>query len=189
MIKRLRETQYYLEYRPIRENHKIVLFTDASFGNLPNGGSQGAHLIYLVGDDNTHNLILWPSKRIKRVVSKWIKRVAKSSLTAETLAFLEGVDSTYYISTLLAEIMYGNIDNHKLPIEAYVDNKSLTDALKSTKFVTDKRLRIDISSVKEMISNKQIKKVEWIPINKQLCELLNETRIHFWWIDIDIAKW
>ena len=75
--------------------------------------------------------------------------------------------------------MYENIDNHKLPIEAYVDNKSLIDALKSTKFVTDKRLRIDISSVKEMISNKQIKKVEWIPINKQLCELLNETRIHF----------
>ena len=64
--------------------------------------------------------------------------------------------------------MYGNIDNHKLPIEAYVDNKSLIDALKSTKFVTDKRLRIDISSVKGMVSNKEIKKVEWIPTNKQL---------------------
>ena len=30
--------------------------------------------------------------------------------------------------------MYGNSDNHKLPIEAYVDNKSLVDALKSTNF-------------------------------------------------------
>ena len=97
IIKRLRETQYYLKYRPIRENHKIVLFTDASFGNLPNGGSQGPHLIYLVGDDNTCNLMSWQSKRIKRV--------AKSSLTAETLALSEGVDSAYYISTLFAEIM------------------------------------------------------------------------------------
>ena len=70
--------------------------------------------------------------------------------------------------------MYENIDNHKLPIEAYVDNKSLIDALKSTKFVTDKRLRIDISSVKEMISNKQIKKVEWTPTNKQLANCLTE---------------
>ena len=143
IISRLRETQYYLKYQPIRENHKIVLLTDASFGNLPNGGSQGAHLMYLAGDDNTYNLVLWWSKRIKRV--------AKSSLTAETLALSEGVDSAYYISTLFAEIMYGSIDNDKLPIEAYVDNKRLIDAMKSTKFVTDKRLHIDISSVKEMI--------------------------------------
>ena len=62
IIKRLHETQYHLTYQQIRENHKIVLFTDASFGNLPNGGSQGAHLTYIVGDDNTCNLILWPSK-------------------------------------------------------------------------------------------------------------------------------
>ena len=70
--------------------------------------------------------------------------------------------------------MYGNTDNSKLPIEAYVDNKSLIDAWKSTKFVTDKRLRIDISSVKEMISNKQIKKVDWIPTNKQLANCLTK---------------
>ena len=135
IIERLRETQYHLTYRPIRENHEIALFTDASFGNLPNGGSQRAHLIYLVGDDNTCNLISWQSKRVKRV--------AKSSLIAETLALSEGVDNAYYISTFFAEIIEGNIDNHKLPIEAYVDNKSLIDALKSTKFFTDKRLRID----------------------------------------------
>ena len=63
-----------------------------------------------------------------------LKRVAKSSLTAATLALSKGVDSAYYISTLFEEIMYGNSDNHKLPIEAYVDNKSLVDALKSTNF-------------------------------------------------------
>ena len=103
---------------------------------------------------------MWQSKRIKRV--------AKSSLTSETLALSEGVNSAYYISTLFAEIMYGNIDNHKLTIEAYSYNKSLIDALKSIKFVTDKRLRTDIISVKEIISNKQIKKVDWVPTNKQL---------------------
>ena len=111
IIKRLCETQYHLTYRPTTEDHKIVLSTDASFGNLPNGGSQGAHLIHLVGDDNTCNLISWQFKRIKRI--------AKSSLTSETLALSEGVNSAYYISTLFAEIMYGNIDNHKLTIEAY----------------------------------------------------------------------
>ena len=166
IIKRLHETQYHLTYRPIRENHKIVLFTNASFGNHSNGGCHGAQVIYLVGDDNTCNLISWQSKRIKRVT--------KSSLTAENFALSDGVDSPYYISTLFAEIMYGNTDIHKLPIEAYVDDKNLIDALKSTKFVTDKRLPIDISTVEEMISNKQIKKVEWIPTNKQLANCLTK---------------
>ena len=68
--------------------------------------------------------------------------------------------------------MYENTDNHKLTIEAYSYNKSVIDALKSIKFVTDKRFCIDISSVKEMISNKQIKKVDWIPTNKQLLNRL-----------------
>ena len=70
--------------------------------------------------------------------------------------------------------MYGNTDIHKLPIEAYADDKNLIDALKSTKFVTDKRLPIDISSVEEMISNIQIKKVEWIPTDKQLANCLTK---------------
>ena len=103
-----------------------------------------------------------------------IKRVAKSSLTAKTLALSEGVDSAYYISTLFAEIMHGNTDNHKLPIQAYIHNKSLIDELKWTNFVTDKRLFIDISSVKEIISNKQIKKVEWISTNKKLANCLTK---------------
>ena len=46
IIKRLCETQYHYIYQPIRENHKIVLFTDASFGNLPNGESTG-HTLYI----------------------------------------------------------------------------------------------------------------------------------------------
>ena len=62
ITKRLHKTQYHLTYQQIRENHKIVLLRDASFGNLPNGGSQGAHLTYIVRDNNTCNLILWPSK-------------------------------------------------------------------------------------------------------------------------------
>ena len=47
---------------------------------------------------------------------------------------------------LFTDFLYVNIDNNKLPKEVYVVNKSLIDALKSTKFVSDKRLRIDISA-------------------------------------------
>ena len=40
--------------------------------------------------------------------------------------------------------MYGNSDNHKLPIEAYVDNKSLVDAfcLVVGSFVIDQQIYV-----------------------------------------------
>ena len=38
---------------------KIVVFTDAAFGNLSNGGSHGGHVIFLVDKYNKSNFISW----------------------------------------------------------------------------------------------------------------------------------
>ena len=78
---------------------KIVIFADAAHGNLPDGGSQGGELIFLVGDSSACSLIGWTSKRIKRVV--------KSSLAAETLSVSEAVDGTVYANAMFSEINYG----------------------------------------------------------------------------------
>lgn len=46
-------------------------------------------------------------------------------------------------------------DHHSVPIVCVTDNFSLVDALKSTKFVAEKRLRLEISSIKELIQTKK----------------------------------
>ena len=60
---------------------------------------------------------------------------------------LDSLEATLYISELLKE----TYKNYKIPIEVYTDNKSLHEALKLSRYVTDKPLRIDIGALKEII--------------------------------------
>ena len=55
-----------------------------------------------------------------------------------------------------------------VPIIVFVDNRDVVDAVYSTKLVDDKRLRIDISSLKEFISNGEIDVIRWCPGALQL---------------------
>lgn len=146
-------------------NLKIVTFTDASFANLSDGGTQGGHLIVLMGDNGLFSPISWQSKRIKRIV--------RSTLAGETLAMSEGIDNAIFLSTLFSELYAGSTD-HCVPIVCVTDNFSLVDALKSTKFVAEKRLRLEISSIKELIQTKKVLKVLWSKTKEQLADCLTK---------------
>ena len=50
----------------------------------------------------------------------------------------------------------------------------MVDALYSTKSVDDKRLRIDISSIKEFISNKEVNSVKWCAGSLQLADCMTK---------------
>ena len=101
---------------------KIVLFTDATFGNLSDGGSQGGHVIFLVDKHSKSNLISWQSKHIKCIVH--------STLATEKIIMMDGIESAVYISALLKEF-HPQLNN--IPIEISMDNNSLHDTLRSQK--------------------------------------------------------
>ena len=148
------------------ESHlKMVTFTDASFANLSDGGTQGGHLIVLMGENGHFCPISWQSKRIKRIV--------RSTLAGETLAMSEGIDSAIFLSTLFSELSAGNPDC-PVPIICVTDNFSLVDALRSTKCVTEKRLRLEISSIKELIQTKRVDQVLWSDTKDQLADCLTK---------------
>ena len=149
-----------------------MAYSDAAFGNLSNGGSQGAYLVFLVDDQGKCNLISWQSKRIKRVV--------RSSLAAETLALSDCIDGAVFISSLYSEIVSGNCHDGYLPVEIITDNKSLVASIESEKAVTEKRLRIDISAIKEAIDYNDIDIVSWVPTNKQLANALTKQGASTW---------
>lgn len=64
------------------------------------------------------------------------------------------------------EGIYG-LEDQSLPITAFIDNKSVIEALQSTKLVGDKRLRIDIASIVEMKLNNRVE-IKWCPGKIQL---------------------
>ena len=96
VIKKIKDNYYNIEYQPLGDKIKIVLFADAAFANHEDGGSQGGHLIFLVDENSRFYLI---SRQLKRIT--WI---VCSSLAAETLALSDGVDHAIYLSVLLKEL-------------------------------------------------------------------------------------
>ena len=168
VINKAKASKMSLTFQQLEINNDptLVVYSDASLGNLPDGGSQGGYLILLVGKSGKFSPIWWNSKKLRRVV--------RSSLAAETLSMSEAIDMSVFIATLYAELTKGKPDPKSLDILCVTDCKSLLDALKSSKFVLEKRLRIELSAIKEMIENGQLKDIQWCDTTKQLADCLTK---------------
>ena len=142
---------------------KIKVITDASFNNLSNGKSQGGHII-MCSDANENCVVLsWCSNRVKRVI--------RSTLAAETLAFADGAESALCFSTMLKEFVP---DSENLVIECMTDSRSLFDAAGTTTAVSDKRLRVEINAIREMVQNNEIE-IKWVEGKEQMSDVLTKS--------------
>ena len=142
----------------------LTVYTDASFNNLENGYNQGGHLVLLCDKYHKCTTVAWSSNKLRRV--------ARSTLAAETLAFTEGTDVAYYMAKLLAEILPS--DNLKrCPIECFTDSRSLFEAAGTSNLVNDRRLRVEISAIREMVHKDEIV-IKWIEKAKQLSDVLTK---------------
>lgn len=64
-------------------------------------------------------------------------------MAAETLAASDAVDMSYYLASLLSEILFHEKEKNVINVCCYVGNHSLVDNVHSKKNVLEKRLRID----------------------------------------------
>ena len=144
------------------DNLKICCYADASYGKLKEGGSQGGMFVELVSDNKT-SPIMWQSKKIHRVVN--------NVMAAETLAMVNALDESYLISNLVSELLYQN--TKIIPIEAKTDSEALYESAYSTKSLEDRRLRIDMSILREYVVKEKCK-ITWVPTNDQLADVLTK---------------
>ena len=140
----------------------IECYADASFANLTGSASQGGCVIFIKDSTGNYCPIYWQSKKIRRVV--------KSTLAAETLALVDCASAAIYIRHIIEELT----EPGELPINLYTDNKSLLDTLSSAKSVDDRRLRIDIAVLQDMIQKKEIRTVSWVDSAHQLANCLTK---------------
>ena len=141
---------------------KIAVFSDASYANLQCGGSQGGYLVFLVDSCGKAAPISWSSKKVNRV--------ARSTLAAETMAAVEALDAAYMVASILKELL-GEKKNRE--IRLFVDNKSLFDAVKTCNLVSDKRLRVDLAAIREMIEKDDVA-LMWVAASYQLADVLTK---------------
>ena len=150
-----------------QQKWSILCFTDASLGNL-NGGidSAGGYLVFLTDLDSGNTVIIdWQANKIKRVV--------RLTLAAEALSLCAGLEAAIHVNNLIEEAT-----GRYLQIHAFIDNRSVVDAVRSTTTVDDKRLRRDISAVKEMIETGVVKSITWVPGHQQLADVLTKRGVN-----------
>lgn len=145
------------------ENLEIVAYNDASFGNLNDGGSQGAVMIFLKDQKGNLSPISWESKKLRRTV--------KSAMAAETLEQVESFESSFWIGNIVKEIL-GLKESP--PISCYTDSHQVYDSVYTIRPIKDKRLRIDRAILKEMLERGDIQKLQWIPKDKQIADPLTK---------------
>ena len=147
-------------------NVKLAVYADASLGNLPDGGSQGGYVIFMVDSNGACAPIEWQSVRIRRVV--------RSTLAAETLAMADALDAAILIESMWKEMAGPKC---KISIEGITDCHSLFDAVNSSKAVTDKRLRIEMSMLREMQERGEME-LRWTENEYQLADVLTKRGVN-----------
>lgn len=164
-VRKLRNERCVLRFSKLQSFSNLTLhvFSDASHANLPDGYSSAeGFVIFLADSSGACCPVAWSSKKIRRVV--------KSTLAAETLALLDAVDVCLYIKHIFCELL----QNAAIDVKCHVDNRSLWDNVYSTKSAAEKRLRIDIASIKQMVETKEITGLFWINSEKQLSDCLTK---------------
>ena len=165
LVRKVKASTVSLSFPKLQDdNISVECYSDASFGNLNNGGSQGGYVIFITDTEGNKCPVSWRSKRVRRVV--------KSTMAAETLAALDAAQAGVFIATLLAEMI--NVPVSSIPVKCFVDNKSLVDALYSTKSVEDKHLRINIAVLRDMLSTRSLSTMSWVRTSHQLANVLTK---------------
>ena len=148
---------------------EVWLFSDASFGNLNEGvGSTQGQIIFIVDvQSGSCAPVEWKSNKIQRIVS--------STLSAETLSMTNGLDAVVATRQLFREMLGKNF---KLPIRIIIDNKDCFEAVHSSTNVAERRLRREVSMVKQALKQKEIEQLIWIPGQHQIADVLTKKGVN-----------
>ena len=144
------------------QSRQVVVFTDSSFNNLEDGGSQGGQVVFLKDKYNRSCPISWRSTRVRRV--------ARSTLAAESLAFADGIDTASFVTHLAGEFQMIKPGS---PIIGITDSRSLYDAANTSTQVSDRRLRVEISAIRDAKEKGELE-IIWTANDNQLADVLTK---------------
>ena len=163
-VKSVKMEPITIKFPNLEGDLRLVSFCDAALNNMDDGvSSAGGFIIFLVDKSFKSAPLFWTSTKLKRVV--------KSSWAAEALCAVSCVDTTVYMQHLTAELL--GVPMHKLTPTIITDSKNLTEALSSPHPVQEKRLRVDLASIKQDVAEEKIKVVH-CPGSKQVADILSK---------------
>jgi hypothetical protein len=115
---------------------RILAYSDASLHNNGDSSSRLGYVILLADSTGTYCVISFRSFKSKRI--------ARSSMAAETMAFADTFDAAFSLKSDLASAL-----GEPLPMLILTDTKPLFEVMVCSKYRTEKPLMIDISAARE----------------------------------------
>ena len=110
---------------------------------------------------------MWKSHKLRRVV--------KSAMAAETIIQVDSAESSFWLKSIFNELLYSHPVSSKIRIICRTDSSQLKDAVYSIRGIEDRRLRIEIALLREMLERKEIDKIERIEGSQQLADCLTKS--------------
>ena len=161
----------------------VLSVSDAAFDNLPNHRSQGGHMLLLAdkdilddhGKQHRVSFVEWRSTRIRRVV--------RSTLSAEAYSMSEASEGCDWLRTMIAEITnpaytFRQYEEHmeNIPGALVTDAKSLYDVLVAEKTnIHDRRLSLEATLLRETLTRGLVAK--WVRSEQMLADVLTKESV------------
>ena len=155
-----------LQYIPIDlQTAKMYVFVDGSFANNQDLSSQIGHTIIMANETITNpasatnfsirgNLVHWSSNKCKRVT--------RSVLASEIYAMATGADAGLAIAGSTIDTIMEQLGFPQVPVVVCTDSFSLYECLVKLGTTKEKRLMIDIMSLRQDYERQNITEIRWI---------------------------
>ena len=159
------------------QNPYICIISDGSFGRNHDGSSSGGYFVLLTDarastqsnfsfslqDVSVHSfhLIEWKSYKLKRVT--------RSALASEIIAFSDALDTAQFVNRVYQEISGSN-----LRIVAYTDSQSLRNSAYSNKNMTERMLLINIAAIRDALQAGILEKILYVPTKQNIADYLTK---------------
>ena len=139
----------------------VVVFTDASFYSMDEIRSQLGIVVLLRDGHGNSNLVHASSVRARRR--------ARSVLSAEIFALMDGFDAGYVVRDLLSKLLGRKVDLHIL-----TDSRSAFHILTTLITTKEKRLMLDVHLMREAYERREITRVSWISSSCNISDCLTK---------------
>jgi hypothetical protein len=140
-----------------------LVFTDASFNEDVSKNRAGVLVTraFGLGIDAPLHLVDFCSHKLRRV--------ARSTKTAETLAASEGFDRGFYINSVYQWM------GMKCGLFLVLDNSSLFADVGTSNSPKEKRLKVDLALLRESFENGSLSAVIWVETTAQLADSMTKS--------------
>ena len=140
---------------------RVRAYADASFSGNVDGSSQMGHIVFLMDDSGACAPLIYKSRKCRRVV--------RSAMAAESIAFADCLDDAYTVKVELERML-----GRSISLEMLTDSKQLFDAVCNSTRTKERRLMLDIDAAKQAFRRKEISDLGLIRSGENLADALTK---------------